>query len=120
MALDFRSDPAAELSHFSGRHGLGVDGIFVDCPTTAVAWRQQEYEVTETASPLSEGRPPSCSTCGDSVFCIAGIVFVGVLIGWALSFFVRWIKHGRQACFPRYRKLSDEGTAGTVEMPGRT
>ena len=35
MALDFASDPLAELAHF-GR--LGVDGVFVDCPATAREW----------------------------------------------------------------------------------
>ncbi len=35
MAIDFDSDPLAELSHF---WGLGVDGVFVDCPSTAQEW----------------------------------------------------------------------------------
>ena len=35
MALDFRSDPLAELTHF---RELGVDGVFVDCPSTAREW----------------------------------------------------------------------------------
>ena len=35
MALDFQSDPLAELSAF---WGLGVDGVFVDCPSTAREW----------------------------------------------------------------------------------
>ena len=36
MALDFAADPLAELTHY---HGLGVDGVFVDCPSTAREWK---------------------------------------------------------------------------------
>ena len=35
MALDFASDPLAELGAF---RALGVDGVFVDCPSTAREW----------------------------------------------------------------------------------
>jgi hypothetical protein len=35
MAIDFDSNPLAELSHY---RSLGVDGVFVDCPSTAQQW----------------------------------------------------------------------------------
>ena len=35
MAVDFAGDPLAELTHY--QH-LGVDGVFVDCPSTAKEW----------------------------------------------------------------------------------
>ena len=35
MAVDFARDPLAELTHY--QH-LGVDGLFVDCPSTAKEW----------------------------------------------------------------------------------
>ena len=35
MAIDFASDPLAELAHLAR---LGVDGVFVDCPGTAREW----------------------------------------------------------------------------------
>lgn len=35
MAVDFDSDVLAELSFF---WGLGVDGVFVDCASTAAEW----------------------------------------------------------------------------------
>ncbi|KAK9804864.1 hypothetical protein WJX72_008990 [[Myrmecia] bisecta] len=40
MAIDFRSDPFAELSYFAGPEGLGVDGVLVDGPATAHNWVQ--------------------------------------------------------------------------------
>ena len=36
MALDFAADLLAELTHYQK---LGVDGVFVDCPSTARKWR---------------------------------------------------------------------------------
>ena len=36
MAVDFAADPIAELTHY---RGLGVDGMFVDCPSTAREWK---------------------------------------------------------------------------------
>ncbi len=36
MAVDFAADPLAELTHY---RGLGVDGVFVDCPSTAREWK---------------------------------------------------------------------------------
>ena len=35
MAVDFAGDPLAELTHYQQ---LGVDGVFVDCPSTAKEW----------------------------------------------------------------------------------
>ena len=35
MAIDFDSDPLREMSYF---WGLGIDGVFVDCPSTAREW----------------------------------------------------------------------------------
>ena len=35
MAVDFAGDPMAELTHYQQ---LGVDGVFVDCPSTAKEW----------------------------------------------------------------------------------
>ena len=36
MAVDFASDPLAELTYYQG---LAVDGVFVDCPSTAREWK---------------------------------------------------------------------------------
>ena len=37
MALDFESDPAQELKFYTEDDvGINVEGVFVDCPTTAV------------------------------------------------------------------------------------
>eukprot|EP00892_Ulva_mutabilis_P012686 jgi/Ulvmu1/9790/UM056_0030.1 len=39
MALDFRSDVHLELDALmSKKSGLGIDGVFVDCPISAAAW----------------------------------------------------------------------------------
>ena len=44
MAVDFAADPLAELTYY---RGLGVDGVFVDCPSTAREWK------------LATGQPPA-------------------------------------------------------------
>ena len=36
MAVDFASDPLAELTYYQE---LAVDGVFVDCPSTAREWK---------------------------------------------------------------------------------
>lgn len=117
MALDFRSDPAAELSHFAGRNGLGVDGVFADCPTTAVAWRHLEYESEAKATAQSDGRLPPRRTCTDSEVCTAIVVFLSVLIGWAGSrYLAGWIKTAQHTLFSKYRRLDDDHAARTVQM----
>ena len=41
LALDFRADALSEMDALlSDTHGLGVDGVFVDCPQTGAQWRR--------------------------------------------------------------------------------
>lgn len=41
LPLDVHGDPAAELQLYGSLdQGLGVDGIFVDCPSTAMQWKK--------------------------------------------------------------------------------
>lgn len=41
LPLDVRGDPAAELQLYGSLdQGLGLDGVFVDCPSTAMQWRR--------------------------------------------------------------------------------
>ena len=60
MALDFASDPLAELAHFAR---LGVDGVFVDCPATAREWlaarSAERAEREDGAAEEEEGRGSS-------------------------------------------------------------
>ena len=117
MALDFWSDPAAELSHVAGRNGLGVDGVFVDCPTTAVGWWRLEYESVAKAIAQSEGSLPPRRTCTDSEVCTAIIVFLSVLIGWAGSrYLVTWMRTAQHTLLSKYRRLDDDVAARTVQM----
>lgn len=40
LALDFLADSLSEMTALlSDTHGLGVDGVFVDCPLTGAQWR---------------------------------------------------------------------------------
>ncbi len=120
MALDFRSDPAAELSHFAGRNGLGVDGIFVDCPTTAVAWRQLEYGSVNATVPEAD-QQQSHSTCTSDQWSTGLVAFVSVLIGWAgARYLLVCIGTVRQFVFPRYQRLSDESSLRVSEMTDRS
>ena len=43
MAVDFAADPLAELTHY---RDLGVDGVFVDCPSTAREWKLATGQLT--------------------------------------------------------------------------
>lgn len=57
MALDFRSDVHLEMDALmSTKAGLGIDGVFVDCPITGVAWR--------TAQQIAAGRRRSWTDQG--------------------------------------------------------
>ena len=122
MALDFRSDPAAELTHFAGKAGLGVDGVFVDCPATAVAWRQLEYALVNSTNSTaqSDDQKQPRGTCSTVEWCTA-VVFLSVAVGWAgARYLVVWITAAQQYVFPRYRRLSDETASRMSEMTGRS
>ena len=47
MAVDFASDPLAELTYYQG---LAVDGVFVDCPSTARKWKLATGQLTAQPS----------------------------------------------------------------------
>ena len=47
MAVDFASDPLAELTYYQG---LAVDGVFVDCPSTAREWKLATGQLTAQPS----------------------------------------------------------------------
>ena len=38
MAVDFHADMQKELSYFAGPKGMGVDGMYLDCPSSGVQW----------------------------------------------------------------------------------
>lgn len=112
MALDFRSDPAAELSHFAGKDDIGIDGLFVDCPATAVAWRHLEYE--ETATPNAQS---DWTTCRDSEIFAVAMVVLGAVIAWASSnYLVPCINNARHTIVTKYHRMDGAVPARTVQM----
>lgn len=59
MPLDFMSDPVLELNFYAGLppFGLGIDGVFIDCPATAVPWKTGgSWNRTSSAS-MDSGSP---------------------------------------------------------------
>ncbi len=38
MAVDFHADMQKELNYFAGPNGMGVDGVYLDCPSSGVEW----------------------------------------------------------------------------------
>ena len=38
MAVDFHADMQKELNYFAGPKGMGVDGVYLDCPSSGVEW----------------------------------------------------------------------------------
>ena len=38
MAVDFHADMQQELNYFAGPKGMGVDGVFLDCPRSGIEW----------------------------------------------------------------------------------
>jgi hypothetical protein len=38
MAIDFAADVHLELDYYAGPEGLGVDGFFIDCPSSGRDW----------------------------------------------------------------------------------
>lgn len=89
MALDFASDPHAEMSHLV--NDLHVDGLFTDCPSTARDWWN--------GLQAQEGQLHSPPTLPDSlsgpeealhhirrvlapVLIVSGAVLVGCLVWW--------------------------------------
>ena len=115
MAIDFRSDPAAELRHMAE---LGVGGVFVDCPATAVAWRQQESERLTPEDSLADCTE-SQGACGNSAWVTGAAVVISLLGGWAGGrYLTRWAAATFETMFPKYRRLSDEGAARGLELTG--
>lgn len=89
MAIDFRGDPHLEMDALlSEDEGLGIDGVFVDCPISAARWKKGfEKPGTTSKSTPSQSRPTIRTVADDDeepdvkpAAAISTYALVGVLI----------------------------------------
>lgn len=60
MPLDFYASIEAELDFYGST--LGVDAVFVDCPVTALAWRNASQGFDDTIKPNDRYVAEPCLT----------------------------------------------------------
>jgi hypothetical protein len=122
LALDFLADSYSEMTALTSlSQGLGVDGIFVDCPRTAVQWLRLVQSDDPTTLAHQPGRM-SHPAAAASTFAVVGalVVICGV---WVVV-----LKHGSHSQYkPWSPRLLDETWArqwvggrepSTVELSG--
>lgn len=76
LALDFLADSYTEMTALTSQsEGLGVDGIFVDCPTTAAHWSKLVREQSSNTSVVQPSKF-SHAAAGASTFAVVGALLV--------------------------------------------
>ncbi len=110
--IDFAADPAAELDYYAGPNGsLGIDGLFTDCPATAVAWWNSTLSTPEAQKERSNEQAEQAR--GHSILFVFIIVVLVLVVGGPLSC-ILWALWQRWRRRRQYDNLQD---VQTFEMP---
>ena len=112
LPIDFAADAAAELDYYAGPNGsLGIDGLFTDCPASAVAWWSGTLSTPEAQKEKNDDQAGQAR--GHSILYVFIIVVLMLVVGGPLSC-ILWALWQRWRRRQQYDNLQD---VQTFEMP---